>query len=689
MTKNLGGWIHSFTVTDTLIHKQGYTIYKITSVVFPRSVPEALTCISVWKRFHDVKRLYREISRRHKTMHLNGCVPEPTDHSYFKRFDAKVIQSRKEYILDLLDFVAQHPALYKSHSFMHFFDDGHSAENSPFHKDPSSKGNIEAICDKLDIQYDDSLSLVDPKKEQTFAQSFENKLVKPPEESMAMLENVKDETPPNEPKESVRDFSKILTPMVSFEGEDNDYIYEAALEFSRAVQAEVNMEYADAYKGYKKGVDVLLSGAKDDSNEERKNIAKTKVNKYMSRAEDIFEKFLQNQEDDSKNNFQLSIDVTDCCDSKPSSLYLERPWNHLAKYKVLRIIDTVMLVQNVTDKTVFIMKGIEKPSSNSPAQTVFLPQGVPYMVSLVAFFQSEQKIFFLLQQAKGGKLFDYVKSYTPTSVKTVSLSEIFTEVDPEKNKTNCISAENLAKSNTHDSGFAETPDIPTASENMDFNDIVICSQKLIESVSNTLKEVDNKKEEQLTVEDVSPLPLTPSRFPKSPKKKMSLPEASVKQWARELITAVNALHSKGVILGDLHGGNLLLGSKGQLLLTYFYQNEGISDGLQKVCSPKALSEHYVAPERPLTTKSDWWSCGVALYQLLLGVSFKQCHPGSMDLYSSIQYPHVEISEEAVDLLEGLLQITPVLRFDFDKICEHSFFKGTNWEELAHIGINSI
>ncbi|XP_055851568.1 ribosomal protein S6 kinase delta-1 [Episyrphus balteatus] len=686
MTQNLGGWIHSFTVTDTLTHKQGYTIYKITSIVFPRSVPEALTCISVWKRFHDIKRLYREISRRHKTMNLNGQVPEPSDNSFFKRFDAKVIQNRKEYILNLLDFVAQHPALYKSHAFMHFFNDGHSADNSSqFHHDLSSKGNIEAICDNLDIQYDDSLSLVDPKKDQTIVQSFENKLVKPSQES-EMLEDVKKDESPKKPKEAVRDFSKILTPMVSFEGEDNDYIYEAALQFSRAVQAEVNMEYAEAYKGYKQGVDVLLSGAKDDCNEERKLIAKTKVNKYMARAEDLFDKFLVNQEDDNKNNFQLSIDMTDTSNSTSSSLYLERPWNHLVKYKVLRIIDTVMLVQNVTDKTVFIMKGIEKPSSNSPAQTVFLPQNVPYMVNLMAFFQSEQKIFFLLQQAKGGKLFDYVKSYSPTCEKTASLSEIFTEVDPEKNRK-CISIENLAKSNTHDSGFAETPDIPT--ENMDFADIVMCSQKLIESVSNTLKKVENKKEELLTVEAVNSLPLTPSRFLKSPKKKLSLPEASVKQWARELITAVNVLHSKGVILGDLHGGNLLLGSKGQLLLSYFYQNEGISDGVQKVCSYKALSEHYVAPERPLTTKSDWWSCGVALFQLLLGVSFKQCHPGNMDLYSSIQYPHVEISEEAVDLLEGLLQLTPALRFDFDQICAHSFFKGTNWEELAQNGTNSI
>jgi len=33
MSLNLGGWIHSFTVTDTQEHKGGYTIYKITSIV--------------------------------------------------------------------------------------------------------------------------------------------------------------------------------------------------------------------------------------------------------------------------------------------------------------------------------------------------------------------------------------------------------------------------------------------------------------------------------------------------------------------------------------------------------------------------------------------------------------------------------------------------------------------------------
>lgn len=33
MLSESGGWIYTFAVTDTETHKDGYTIYKITSIV--------------------------------------------------------------------------------------------------------------------------------------------------------------------------------------------------------------------------------------------------------------------------------------------------------------------------------------------------------------------------------------------------------------------------------------------------------------------------------------------------------------------------------------------------------------------------------------------------------------------------------------------------------------------------------
>lgn len=76
----------------------------------------------MWKRFNDIKALLKFIKKRHKTEHLNGIVPTLSNHTFFKRFEADVITERKLFIIRLLDFVGQHPALYKSQVFQAFFN---------------------------------------------------------------------------------------------------------------------------------------------------------------------------------------------------------------------------------------------------------------------------------------------------------------------------------------------------------------------------------------------------------------------------------------------------------------------------------------------------------------------------------------------------------------------------------------
>ncbi|XP_043656208.1 ribosomal protein S6 kinase delta-1 [Drosophila teissieri] len=681
MSLNLGGWIHSFTVTDTQEHKGGYTIYKITSIVFPRSVPQALTCLVVWKRFHDVKRLHRELSRRHKGLQLPGKLPVPTDSSYFKRFDAAVIQRRKEYILQLLDFAAQHPALYKCSTFTQFFQETPSPNGSPLKKlyverslrlqtedngcggggrpggseTGTCAGAIADICDKLDLPYDPhdagGITPLDPRcdKEQKNNESQAK-------ETETELETKQE--PKADVVSSKRDYLRLLTPMASLESDDSDYIYEAALEFSHAVQAEVNLEYAEAHERYKHGVDLLLNGAKQDSSEERRFIAKAKIAKYLTRAEEIHANFLANDCPTKKMQFQLSLDTTD----GGSVTHLECPWNQLARYKVLQILkDRVMQVQCVTksQQPAAIMKGIEKPASHSLTQSIFLPQQVPYMVQLVAYFQSEQKIFLLLRQAEGGRLYDYLQSYTPTGIKSENYGELFPSDREHEEK--------------------EGEEKPLTSDS-DVSDLVRSSQQLLKSVTNTLSNL------QAGV-------VTPKKNKKADENRIRskpIPEQCLRQWACELAIAIHSLHGKGVILRDLHMGNILLGAKGQLLLTYFYQNEGLSSDdnyVHKALSLEALANHFVAPERPLTFRSDWWSYGVVLYQLLLGVPYKVTHPGQLELYGCVQYPSesLEISDYAKDLLEQLLQLSPDLRLDYDQLQAHAFFKGIDWQAVLEQG----
>lgn len=81
-----------------------------------------------------------------------------------------------------------------------------------------------------------------------------------------------------------KDYLKMLTPMASFEDEDADYIYEAALEFSRAVQAEVLSEYQEAYDKYKSGVERLINGTKGESSEDVRITPTQLLSRYRCRV---------------------------------------------------------------------------------------------------------------------------------------------------------------------------------------------------------------------------------------------------------------------------------------------------------------------------------------------------------------------------------------------------------------------
>ncbi|KAL9872191.1 ribosomal protein S6 kinase-like 1 isoform 1-T1 [Glossina fuscipes fuscipes] len=663
---NSGGWIHNFAVTDHQTHKGGYTVYKITSIVFPRSEPKALTCLFVWKRFHDVKRLHRELKKWQKG--LTGQLPEPADAdcSYFKRFDADVIQKRKEYILKLLDFVALHPPLYKCHAFAQFFSEVTSSKPQCRRRIPTIQpkqnvnvNKIQSAIDIEDMRYIGIGAEVKTKADNAYFDNTRNK-AKNTDDNDVSIEKISG--------------TSCLTSMASIESDDSDYIYEAALVLSHAVKAEVNHEYSDAYTLYKRGVDFLLAGSKDDNNKERKFIAKSKIIKYLARADDIKEKFLNPNRTvswPSLGNVQLTIDVGGSADVNTKSYYLERPWNHVAKYKVLGVLgEKVLLVQCITEmqKPQYVMKGIEKPSSNSPTQSIFLPQQIRNMVDLVAFFQNEQKIFLLLKVAQGGRLLDYIHNYESNCKKSQSMDKLFPELNNENIQNNRRDEEN-------------------GNSSMEIEDIVKNSKQLLKSVAhtlNTLKEsVDKAGDSQLApaIKNHGDEPLDIQN-----NKLLRLPEASIKQWARELLIAIHSLHEKGIILGDLHSNNILLGDKGQLLLTYFYQNESLCSNsyVHKAVNSVALGGHFVAPERSLSFKSDWWSYGIILYEILLGLPFKYAHPGQIDMYSSIQYPeNVEVSESAQDLLEKLLDKTPEERIDYEQIKNHKFFEGTNWQEMAN------
>ncbi|KAL3874775.1 hypothetical protein ACJMK2_037745 [Sinanodonta woodiana] len=116
--------IWNFEVSEPHRHQKGFTVYKVTSKVFPVSVPENLTEYVVWKRYNDFKHLYKSMTGIHKALHRREPFPPFAKPKLFGRFDEAVIEERKTSALELLNFVGQQPHLYKSQIFQTFLQGG-------------------------------------------------------------------------------------------------------------------------------------------------------------------------------------------------------------------------------------------------------------------------------------------------------------------------------------------------------------------------------------------------------------------------------------------------------------------------------------------------------------------------------------------------------------------------------------
>lgn len=336
-------------------------------------IPETLTCLTVWKRYNDVKKLRKQIAQRHKELQLRGQVPEQSDEGFFRRFDPEVIQSRKEHILRLLDFIAQHPSLYKCHAFVQFFEASHTPSTSPLKQRPSN--NIAAICNDIEVLFTPDYKLIDPEKDKDLSNEDDDiVLVVSPSMTSSMVSS----TPSSETTstcseavslrgmecisvdtvEQATEAIRNVTPLVEVEAlipetvQSSDYIYEAALEFSDAVRAEVSHHYRKAFDAYKRGIAKLIEGARNDVRAEERRVAKDKIQKYLSRAEQIHDCYLTRDEVDGGAR-QVKMSKSN---GAPIGESLELPLGELARYKVLKVVHSVMQVQDTGDRKIYIMK---------------------------------------------------------------------------------------------------------------------------------------------------------------------------------------------------------------------------------------------------------------------------------------------------------------------------------------------
>ncbi|CAK9115777.1 unnamed protein product [Durusdinium trenchii] len=159
-----------------------------------------------------------------------------------------------------------------------------------------------------------------------------------------------------------------------------------------------------------------------------------------------------------------------------------------------------------------------------------------------------------------------------------------------------------------------------------------------------------------------------------------LPEAQVSNIARQLVRALNYLHSQQVIHRDMKPQNVLVSSNGTVKLCDFGFARALSTETTVLTSIKG-TPLYMAPElvqeKPYDSGVDLWSLGVICYELFVGeppfytnslISLVQ-----LIIQKPVHYPD-KISSTFRSFLKGLLQKDPKCRLTWPHLLDHPFVR---------------
>ncbi|XP_017667223.1 PREDICTED: ribosomal protein S6 kinase delta-1 isoform X3 [Lepidothrix coronata] len=426
-----------YTVTEPRRHPRGHTVYKVTARIVSRKNPEDVQEIVVWKRYSDFKKLHKDLWQIHKNLcRHTELFPPFAKAIVFGRFDETVIEERRQCAEDLLQFSANIPALYNSKQLEEFFKGGEVHDGSELigPVEPLSDSVTDNLSDcssevRKDLSGLDDVTLTSQSECGGFSSDSDLISLTVDVDSLAELDDgmasnqsspsravglcVTSEPPAQstlapEQKwrkpEGERESHSLFTGSLKPKPGKQDYLEKAGELIKLALKKEEEEDYETALSFYRKGVDLLLEGVQGESSPTRREAVKRKTAEYLMRAEKISNLYHKSSEDASVSMPPGSLS------SRPS-WNLRSPAEELKTFRVLGVIDKVLLVMDTRTQQTFILKGLRKSSEYSRSRTTIIPRCVPNMVCLHKYIISEESVFLVLQHAEGGKLWSYVSKY--------------------------------------------------------------------------------------------------------------------------------------------------------------------------------------------------------------------------------------------------------------------------------------
>ncbi|KAM8952509.1 rho-associated protein kinase 2 isoform 3-T3 [Pelodytes ibericus] len=174
-----------------------------------------------------------------------------------------------------------------------------------------------------------------------------------------------------------------------------------------------------------------------------------------------------------------------------------------------------------------------------------------------------------------------------------------------------------------------------------------------------------------------------------------VPEKWAKFYTAEVVLALDAIHSMGLIHRDVKPDNMLLDKHGHLKLADFGTCMKMDETGMVRCDTAVGTPDYISPEVLKSQggdgyygrECDWWSVGVFLFEMLVGDtpfyadSLVGTYSKIMDHKNSLNFPEdVEISKNAKNLICAFLTEREVRlgRNGIEEIKQHPFFKNDQW-----------